>query len=301
MLTSLLTVSLAIATGEPTTCAAGDAKVQANDLVTVAAGAGDFKTLVAAVKAAGLEDALRGTGPFTVFAPTDAAFAALPKGTLDSLLLPENREQLAGILKFHVVAGQKDAKCVVDCARLMTLHGQSLAVSMSDAGAMIGKARIVKTDVAASNGIIHVIDRVLLPSKRADIVDTAIGAGSFNTLIAAVQAAGLEEALRGAGPFTVFAPTDAAFAKLDPATLASLLKPENKEKLAAILKLHVVAASVLSTSVTASTNVKTLNGQEIMVEPKSGKVFVNGAQVTTADLMTENGVIHVIDTVLLPK
>ena len=139
-----------------------------------------------------------------------------------------------------------------------------------------------------------------LPARAADIVDTAVAAGSFKTLVAAVKAADLVDTLKGKGPFTVFAPTDAAFAKLPKATLASLLKPENKAKLAAILTYHVVPGKVLAADVKGKVqNVKTVNGASIRVNGTNG-VRVNASKVTKADIETSNGVIHVIDNVLLP-
>ncbi|MFN0054775.1 MAG: fasciclin domain-containing protein [Planctomycetales bacterium] len=134
----------------------------------------------------------------------------------------------------------------------------------------------------------------------SDIVDTAVGAGSFQTLVAAVKAAGLVEALKGAGPFTVFAPTDEAFAKIPKATLTSLLLPANKEKLQAILKLHVVPGKVLAADVVHLKSAQTLQGQELMIDARNG-VKVNDAHVVQTDIDCENGVIHVIDAVLLPR
>jgi uncharacterized surface protein with fasciclin (FAS1) repeats len=141
--------------------------------------------------------------------------------------------------------------------------------------------------------------RAETPASK-DIVAVASSAGTFKTLVAAVQAAGLVETLEGKGPFTVFAPTDEAFAKLPAGTLESLLKPENKEKLAAILTYHVVSGKVMSADVKTGM-VKTVNGKELDVKAWSGKVSVNGAKVTAADVAASNGVIHVVDTVLLPK
>jgi len=134
----------------------------AADLVDTAA-AGHFNTLVAAVKAAGLVDALKGPGPFTVFAPTDEAFAKLPPGTLESLLKPENKERLQKILTYHVVAGQVMAQDVVKLHAAKTLEGASLTIHAGNGGVMVGKAHVIKTDIAASNGVIHVIDTVLIP------------------------------------------------------------------------------------------------------------------------------------------
>jgi len=133
------------------------------------------------------------------------------------------------------------------------------------------------------------------------IVDTAIGAGQFKTLVKAVQAAGLEQTLRGKGPFTVFAPTDEAFSKLPKDTLEDLLKPENKEKLASILTYHVVPGKVLAADVVKLTSAKTVNGKEVKITVEDGKVKVDDANVIKTDIETSNGVIHVIDKVILPK
>ena len=138
-------------------------------------------------------------------------------------------------------------------------------------------------------------------AQGKDIVDTAIGAGQFKTLAAALQAAGLVETLKGKGPFTVFAPTDAAFAKLPAGTVETLLKPENKAKLTAILTYHVVPGKVMAADVTKIKDAKTVQGGSVKVDAMGGKVMIDGANVVTADIAASNGVIHVIDTVLMPK
>jgi transforming growth factor-beta-induced protein len=139
------------------------------------------------------------------------------------------------------------------------------------------------------------------PPQKKDIVDTAIAAGQFKTLTTAVQAAGLVDTLKGAGPFTVFAPTDAAFAKLPAGTVENLLKPENKEKLTAILTYHVVPARVMAAQAMKLTSAKTVNGEELSIRTDGGKVMVNNATVIKADIVCTNGVIHAIDTVLMPN
>jgi uncharacterized surface protein with fasciclin (FAS1) repeats len=136
--------------------------------------------------------------------------------------------------------------------------------------------------------------------KNMDIVETAISAGSFKTLVAAVQAAGLVETLQGTGPFTVFAPTDAAFAKLPAGTVDNLLKPENLPQLRAILTYHVISGKLLASDVAKSQDLGTVEGQKLKVSKSDGKVMINNAEVTQADIMASNGVIHVIDSVLLP-
>ena len=139
------------------------------------------------------------------------------------------------------------------------------------------------------------------PTAPKDIVDTAVSAGSFNTLVAAVKAAGLVDTLKGDGPFTVFAPTDEAFSKLPAGTVEDLLKPENKAKLQAILTYHVVAGKVMAADVIKLTKATTVQGQDVAIAVKGDKVHINNANVTQTDIGTSNGVIHVIDTVILPK
>lgn len=137
-------------------------------------------------------------------------------------------------------------------------------------------------------------------TKQADIVDTAVGAGSFNTLVAAVKAAGLVETLKGPGPFTVFAPTDAAFAKLPAGTVENLLKPENKNMLIAVLTYHVVPGKVMAADVVKLKEAKTVQGSSVKISVTDGKVYVDKANVVKTDIVTSNGVIHVIDSVILP-
>jgi uncharacterized surface protein with fasciclin (FAS1) repeats len=136
------------------------------DIVDVAISAGSFNTLVAAVEAAGLVETLKGDGPFTVFAPTDEAFAKLPEGTLESLLQPENKDQLIAILTYHVVPGKVMASDVVGLSSAETVQGQELEVSIKDGAPMVDNAKIIQTDISASNGVIHVIDSVVLPSSN---------------------------------------------------------------------------------------------------------------------------------------
>lgn len=269
------------------------------DIVDTAVGAGSFNTLVAAVKAAGLVDTLKGKGPFTVFAPTDEAFAKLPKGTVESLLKPENKAKLQAILTYHVVPGAVKAADVVKLTGATTVQGQNVDIKVADGKVMVDGAQVIKTDIETSNGVIHVIDSVILPNDK-DVVDTAVNAGSFKTLVAAVKAAGLVETLKGDGPFTVFAPTDEAFAKLPAGTVESLLKPENKDKLIAILTYHVVPGKVMAADVVKISSAKTVNGKEAPVRVSDAGVMIGDAKVIATDIDTSNGVIHVIDSVIIP-
>ena len=269
-----------------------------NTIVDIAAGNPDFSTLVAAVSAAGLVDALSGEGPFTVFAPTNEAFAKLPEGTLESLLLPENKQVLTDILLYHVVSGSVLAADVVNLSQAETLLGKNVNIKVDMGSVMINEANVVATDIIADNGVIHVIDSVILiPADLADIVDTAVADGRFTTLAAALGAAELIETLKGGGPFTVFAPTDDAFAALPEGTVESLLLPENKQALTDILLYHVVAGNVMAEDVVTLTEAETVLGQNVSIKVDMGKVFINDSEVIITDIETSNGIIHVIDVV----
>ena len=277
-------------------CAGTTSSQAASTIAETAAGAGSFKTLLAAAEAAGLTEALSGEGPLTVFAPTDEAFAKLPEGTIPALL--NNVDRLRAVLLYHVVPGKVDAAAVSKVDSATTLLGQPVTVDTSH-GVTINGATVTKADIHCSNGIIHVIDTVLLPQ---DIVGIAAGAEGFGTLVAALTAAGLVETLQGEGPFTVLAPTDAAFAKLPEGTVASLLKPENKDKLVAVLTNHVVAGQVKAEQVVTLKSATTLQGSELRIAVKDdgSAVHIGDATVVQADILALNGVIHVIDTVLVP-
>ncbi|QDU49215.1 fasciclin domain-containing protein [Gimesia panareensis] len=269
------------------------------NIVETAVEAGSFKTLATALQEADLISALEGKGPFTVFAPTDAAFKKLPEGTLKTLLKPENKSKLAAILTYHVVPGKVTAAEVTKLSGAKTLNGQRVDIMTKDGKVMVDGATVVKADIKCSNGIIHVIDQVILPADK-NLVETASAAGQFKTLLTAATEAGLAETLSNKGPFTVFAPTDKAFAQLPEGTLESLLKPENKQKLAAILKYHVVAGRVYSEDALAAGEAKTLQGQKVKISATGGVAKVNQAKILKTDIDASNGVIHVIDAVLMP-
>ncbi len=277
-----------------------------SDIVDIATAADNFKTLVSAVQAAGLVDVLKGEGPFTVFAPTDEAFAKLPADTLADLLKPENKDKLTAILTYHVVPGKVMAADVVKLTSAKTVEGSEVKITVDGSTVKVDDATVVQTDIEASNGVIHVIDSVILPpslresSKPGNIVEVAAAAGSFQTLAAALEAAGLVDVLKGEGPFTVFAPTDEAFAKLPADTLADLLKPENKDKLTAILTYHVVPGKVMAADVVKLTSAKTVEGSEVKITVDGSTVKVDDATVVQTDIEASNGVIHVIDSVILP-
>lgn len=275
------------------------AQVQAGDIVDTAVGAGNFKTLVAAVKAAGLVDTLKGKGPFTVFAPSDDAFARIPADVLKNLLKPENKEKLSSILTYHVVSGKVPARTAYGLNEAGTVNGQEISIRRSNGRLVINDSLVTVTDIECSNGVIHVIDKVLMP-ERSSIPEVAAAAGKFGTLLAAVTEAELADTLAGDGPFTVFAPTDEAFASLPDGTVESLLKPENRKRLVSILTYHVLPGRVYARDAVKVDAAATLQGRSLKISFGGAGIQINDATVIEADVKASNGVIHVIDTVLLP-
>jgi len=303
------------------------------NIVEIASNKDDVSTLVSALEAAELTGALEGEGPFTVFAPSNAAFEALPDGVLDALLKPENKDVLSGILRYHVASAKLMAADITAAIEegegshtVETLHGGTLtamaegeSVSLKDAQG--NTATVTSTDIEASNGVIHLIDAVLLPEgvdpaallAAPDIVGVASGDDQFSTLVSAVQAAELVETLQGEGPFTVFAPNNAAFEQLPEGTLETLLEEENKDQLKGILTYHVVAGKVDAATLTEAIQnaeggeytITTVNGGELTASVQDGNVVLADAQGNTStviatDVEASNGVVHVIDTVVMP-
>ncbi|RPG76806.1 MAG: hypothetical protein CBD01_000345, partial [Euryarchaeota archaeon TMED141] len=267
------------------------------DIPSTAQATGIHGSLVSAVVQAELLATLQGPGPFTVFAPTDQAFtdAGIDLGALDN---EAGKAALADILLYHVVGADVPAANVTECMTADAANGQPLAFTV-DGGVMVNDANVVMTDVISSNGLIHVIDKVLTPTDTPnDIPRTAQCTGLHNSLVAGVIQAELLETLQGPGPFTVFAPTDQAFidAGID---LGALDTPEGKAALSDILLYHVVGADVPSANVNECMTADAANGQPLAFTVNGG-VLVNDATVTMPDVPTSNGVIHVIDKVLTP-
>ena len=288
---SLLIAAGCATTGNNTPNGTGD--VATLDLIDTAAGAGDFTTLLAAVEAAGLTDTLRGDGPFTVFAPTDAAFAALPAGTVDALL--NDVPTLTNILLYHVVASELPAADVVNQSLVGTVQGSDFKVSV-EGGVFVNDAAVTATDIAALNGIIHVIDNVILPPQS--IAAIAAANENLSTLVVALEAADLVGTLSGEGSFTVFAPTDAAFAALPEGTVASLLN--DIPALTNILLYHVAGEKLPASAVVGSDSIETLQGSEADVVVDDAGVRIAGATISVTDIPAANGVIHLIDAVMIP-
>jgi uncharacterized surface protein with fasciclin (FAS1) repeats len=324
----------------------------------------NHNTLETAVVTADLVGTLSGEGPFTVFAPTDDAFDALADGTLDAVLA--DTDLLTSILTHHVAAGSVLSTDLSDEMMVTTLNGTELMVSIDENGVMIDNAMVTVADLVADNGVVHVIDAVLIPEdctnndelvsdllgtmfindcsnlinylvtnygysefeacnwdgqpmfnlestvasicecscedvefSGSTVVDIIVDSENHNTLETAVIAADLVDALSGEGPFTVFAPTDDAFDALADGTLDAVLA--DTDLLTSILTHHVTAGSVLSTDLSDEMMVTTLNGTELMVTIDETGVMIDNAMVTVADLVADNGVVHVIDAVLIPE
>ncbi len=273
-----------------------------NDIVSAALADGRFGTLTAALTEANLVETLQGKGPFTVFAPTDKAFSKLPEGTVANLLKPENRDKLQAVLTYHVLSGSVNLGAALSAKQAKTIQGSDVKIGFNGGNVLVNDAMILDANIKCSNGIIHVIDSVILPPKSSnDIVSVAKKAGSFKTLLAAVEAAGLGDALSGDDPVTVFAPTDAAFAALPKGTVETLLKPENRDKLIAILTLHAVSGKVSAGDALNAKKAKALSGGMLEFGITDGVFKVNGATIVKTDIICDNGVIHVIDAVMLPK
>lgn len=255
--------------------------------------------LVQALIHANLVTTLEGEGPFTVFAPTDAAFTAagIDLSTFDT---PEENQTLVDILTYHVLAGAVSASMVTNGMNATMLNGDSVSFTVTDGTVMINGATVTEADVFATNGVIHVIDTVLMPpADEMDIPEKAETTGIHQSLLAAIAHAELSGALQADGPFTVFAPTDAAFAAAG-INLDDFETDEDKEVLANILLYHVYNGSVESSAVTNGLTVTMLNGDELTFTVADGTVMAGSANVTTADILASNGVIHIIDAVLMP-
>jgi len=267
-----------------------------NTVVDIIVNSDAHDTLEAAVIAAELDDDLSGDGPFTVFAPTDDAFAALPEGTLDTLLA-DPTGALADILLYHVASGVELSGSLSDGQKISTLFGKDVEVKIDGGNVYINDAMVTVADLEADNGVVHVIDAVLIPQNT--VVDIISESADHETLETAVIAAELDDDLSGDGPFTVFAPTDDAFAALPDGTLDTLLA-DPTGALADILLYHVASGDVKSGDLSDGQKISTLLGKDAEVTIDGGNVYINEAMVTVADIDADNGVVHVINAVLLP-
>ena len=317
----MLFVVLVLALSVFTAAIAGAAPVAEFEpnIMDIAAADDRFDTLEAAVKAANLADALAAPGNLTVFAPTDDAFAALPADLLNSLLADPSGA-LTQILLYHVVPGSFNSTAVLASSSLETLQGSDLVVSLRDGKPYVNDSQIIITDIQAKNGIIHVIDAVMVPpvslpsaatateavaevasdSSGSTIAEIAIADGRFNTLVAALSAAGLAETFLQPGNYTVFAPTDDAFAALPAGTVEALLA-DPQGLLTTILLYHVVGDELSQNQLATDDYVPTLEGRALTVNRDGSNIIdISGAKLLITDIQASNGTIHVIDSVLIP-
>lgn len=279
------------------------------DIVALAQATPDLSILVEAVVSAGLVNTLKAAGPYTVFAPTNAAFAALLTElgvTKDQLLA--NKPLLTAVLTYHVLPAKVASSAIPFGKAITTVQGSILKIDSVSGAVVITDGRnrtskVVTADVAASNGVVHIVDKVILPADK-NIVQTAQALPQFSILVEAVVAANLQGTLSGTGPFTVFAPTNTAFANLLTelgVTKAALLA--DTALLTKVLTYHVVAGRVLKADVPLNTPIKTVQGDTLTVGSTLAITDQRGrtSNITGTDVLTSNGVIHVIDKVILPK
>ena len=267
------------------------------DLPTTAMSTGIHNTLVNALSASDLVTTLQGDGPFTVFAPTDQAFA---DAGIDMEFIANQGELIYDILLYHVYSGAVNAADVTNGMTVAMVNGDDASFTVTDGTVMVGDATVVLADVPASNGVIHVIDKVLMPpADLVDIAAVASSTGVHESLVAALAKADLVSTLQGDGPFTVFAPTDQAFADAG-IDLDTFTTDEEIAALTDILLYHVYSGAVNAAGVTNGMTVAMVNGDDATFTVTDGTVMIEDATVTSADVMASNGVIHVIDKVLMP-
>jgi uncharacterized surface protein with fasciclin (FAS1) repeats/formylglycine-generating enzyme required for sulfatase activity len=317
---------------------------KADDLVEQVARTGKLKTLVVALKTADLLDQLRGEGPFTIFAPTDEAFAALPEGTLSSLLLPENREKLIRILMYHVIPGRLSAMDIgnIDVPQMArTANGQRLPVGIEDGEFRVGAAKVIGRELKCSNGVIHLIDKVLLPEELrtedsitmelkeatpTSLIDAlrAVPDGRFSTFLAAVEASGGDQDWAQPQPngnWTLFVPTDAAFNRLTEAERTTLLDPANRDTLRELLDWHALPklqpwSFEFSDGERGAVMVSRQNDRFVLDVLANGLVFVYQlrtagstreseqpfkARILAGDIQVGGNLVNIVDRVIIPK
>jgi transforming growth factor-beta-induced protein len=272
----------------------------AADLVATANTTGNHNVLVEALTKANLVTTLQGAGPFTVFAPTDAAFiAALAALNITKQQLLD-RADLADILTYHVLSGSTVSSALAASQTVNTVNGLPVTITKTGAGVKFATANVTGADVAATNGVIHVIDQVIIP-PTLDIVSTAMATGNHNVLAEALTKANLVTTLQEAGPSTVFAPTDAAFIAALAALNITKQQLLDRADLADILRYHVLNGKILSSSLQSTQAVATLlTRATVTITSDGGVVKFATATVSRANILATNGVIHAVDAVVLP-
>lgn len=268
-------------------------------VIDAVAGDDRFSTLNAALDAAKLTNFFQWDNKKTVFAPTNEAFAKLPEEAIEDLLKPENKDRLVQILSYHVHPGSLDLPSALSLAIVDTVEKRPLKVSFEKGRVKVNNAIITEADIKCSDGIVHVIDTVLLPEpKEKNLLTTAQANGNFSTLLAAAEAAGLVPALTGKDELTVFAPTDEAFTALPDGTVENLFKQENKKQLIELLTTHIVSGKVSAGDALNAGKAKSLSGSQLSFMIDNGLFTVNGSAIRSVGIDGGNGVIHVIDSVI---
>ncbi len=275
----------------------------AQSIVDIVVNSPDHNTLEAAVIAAELADDLSGEGPFTLFAPTDAAFDAVGAETINALLADPTGD-LANILLLHATSGVASTDNISDGTVVGSLLGQNLAFVANGSGVTVNGANISVFDIQGTNGVVHVIDAVLLPAPietrvMGTIMDVVSTSPVHTTLNSLINSAGLADDLSSAGPFTLFAPTDAAIAAL-PADVVASLTADPTGALAQVLLFHATSGVASTDNIFDGLSVGTLQGSNLTFAASASGVTVNGINISTFDIKTNNGVVHVIDAVLVP-
>ncbi len=265
-----------------------------NSIYDIVSNSSNHTTLKVAIDACALNGVLSDPGTLTLFAPTDAAFNLLPSGTVAALLA--DIPALTDILKHHVVGASVMSGMLSNNQIVTTLLGTDVTVTINSMGVFIDNAMVTVADIVADNGVVHVIDAVLIPASS--IYDIVSNSANHTTLKVAIDACALNGVLSDPGTLTLFAPTDAAFNLLPSGTVAALLA--DIPQLTDILKHHVVGSSVMSGMLSNNQVVTTLLGTDVTVTINSMGVFIDNAMVTIADIVADNGVVHVIDAVLIP-
>lgn len=256
-------------------------------------------TLESALLAAGLDSALNGAGPFTVFAPSDESFDILPEGTLDNLLA--NTTLLSTILLHHVHAGELLSTNLTNGMTIETLNDDELTVTIANDVVKIDMSTVTQADIVADNGVVHVINMVLMPEidTTYTVMDVVDNSPTHTTLKTALYEAGLDDDLRAEGPFTLFAPTDSAFDNLPAGLLDDLL--DNIPALTEVLLHHVHGDEAMADDLSDGMMIPTLNNDSLTVTINGSTVMIDMSTVVLADIPTDNGVVHVIDMVLVPE
>jgi len=253
----------------------------------------NLTTFNGALNASGLDDTLNGTGPYTVFAPTDTAFSAMNQTELDNLT--GNNASLAELLQYHVVSGKYTWSQLVNNLSLTTLEGGNVAIVQNETGTYVNDAKIEANGTEASNGMVYTIDKVLMPQT---LVETVMNTSSLSSLYQAMNMTQILGPLNGSGPFTLFAPSNSALA--NSSEVAALIAANDTINLTRLLAYHVVPFMIVDGNGTNSSLVRTAQGSDLVMTVNASGMAVNGIRVTTSNLIATNGVVHIIDGVLTP-